>query len=540
MARPRSRDWNAFVASEAPAAELVPTVDLAELGVELRLEDRRASVDAVRSLAESGLLATLPGASGYRSWTDAELARLRQDPEDELDDDADADVDAVYERARMADLADDAHDPLLVHPLNWECERVDAAQREFREAEVMRVLSALNAWRSAEASVTGTVDAAVNGPFWKSVILQLATSLQVAEPTASALVHTALDLEQRMPRTWLRFLHADVPWRGMQIAHAQLEGLDEAFLGAFDEGCAAALVTVAMPKMRQRLHEIRERIQASTAAERHRAALEKMSVTIEPAADGMAVITALVPAAEAISIDLRLDLAARESASAEGETRSIGRLRAHILLDLFDEGLFRGATSDLQGIAVPQRIGVQCKVGLMVPAMTALGHSDVPAELEGYGPIDIETAKRLAGGATSWITLLTDEVTGAVLDIGRDKYRPTSDMRAMLGFVDRGGRGPNSYRPPSQTEADHVIPFNQGLLRGRTALDNLVLLTRRDHRIKTSGLWDIELRAQRDLAWTSFFGTRIITTVRPLEPTPVPAAFRAPADPDPDPSDCPF
>ena len=75
---------------------------------------------------------------------------------------------------------------------------------------------------------------------------------------------------------------------------------------------------------------------------------------------------------------------------------------------------------------------------------------------------------------------------------------------------------------------------------------------RRDHTIKTSGLWNIELRNGRDLAWTSFYGTRIITTVQPPEPTPVPDHYLHPPAPDTDPppdsnttagaadDDCPF
>ena len=85
-----------------------------------------------------------------------------------------------------------------------------------------------------------------------------------------------------------------------------------------------------------------------------------------------------------------------------------------------------------------------------------------------------------------------------VKDIGRKRYRPTAEMRTFLGIVDGGGRGPDSDRPPNQTQMDHVVPYRQGLARGRTALDDLVLLAARDHRIKTSGLWEIVLQPGRD------------------------------------------
>jgi hypothetical protein len=235
----------------------------------------------------------------------------------------------------------------------------------------------------------------------------------------------------------------------------------------------------------------------------------------------MVAVVTVMPAPEALSIDQRLDLAATAAAAVEGETRSISELRAHVMLDVIDEGLFRGATPGTEGLAVPTRRPVRAKVGVLIPARTLLGRSDAPATLEGYGPIDIETAKRLLGGSGSFFRVLTDPVTGIVKDIDRKRYRPTADMKRFLGIVDGGGRGPNSDRPPSRTEMDHVVPFRQGLARGKTALANLVLLARRDHRIKTSGLWEIVLFENRDLAWTSFWGKRIITTVEPLEPTPV-------------------
>lgn len=530
---------------------------LEERRAEVRAQRWRDAESSARRLAEDGALHGLPSARDYATWSDERIAALRADPEAPLDvpearhddlethpgdhaslrmpgaflDEGDpwSDAEAAVREVDEPDWEDEAVETLDVHPLNLAVERVEEAQREVRLAEATRVQAALCAWRIAMATVAGTPDAMINGVFHKSVMLQLATSLQVAEQTASALVHAADDLEHRLPKSWTRFVAGDVPWRGMQRAHAAIEGLDARFWGAFDDAAAHALVHTAMPKLRDRLHVIRERIQATTAADRHAKALGRMGVTIEPLPDGLAAITAILPAPEAVQIDLRLDLAARAAASTEGETRSIGELRAHIVMDVIDEGLFRDARTEVEDLAVPQRRGVQCKVGLLIPAMTAMGHSEVPATLEGYGPIDIETAKRLAANATSWIKVLTDPVTGAVQDIGRQKYRPTDDMRALLGLLDGGGRGPNCTRPPAQTEADHVEPFRQRLARGRTALDNLVLLSRRDHRIKTSGLWDIELREHRELAWTSFFGTRIITTVEPLEPTPVPPEFLTPS-----------
>ncbi len=508
---------------------------------------------SVRRRVEVGDAPRYPTAGEYASWSDEQLAALRLDPEDwvatvtELDP---FDV-GLIDPNELADLP--GADEVLpeVHPINIAMERVQLRQAALREAEAERVLAALGTWRVALASVTGTPDAMVNGMVHKAVMLQLATSLQIAEQTASELVHTAEDLETDLPLTWARFVAGGVPWRGMQMVHAAIDGLDPQFLPAFDEKAADAVVRVAMPKLRDRLHQIRERLQAVTAVDRHVRALRGRQVTLEPAADGMAWLSNLMPAPEAIAIDHALSTAAIAAHGTEGETRSVQQLRSDILTDLWVEGARHDAT-EKNGVTVPARRGVQAKIAVLIPAMTALGVSECPATLQGYGPIDMDTAKRLAGNAKSWIRVLTDPVTGAVMTIGRKKYKPTADMRTLLGLLDGGGRGPNCRRPPGQTDADHVTPFHQGFARGQTALDNLVLLSRRDHMIKTSGLWGIELREGRDLAWTSFYGTRIITTIEPLEPTPVPDQYLHPPSTDADPPpaearwtdddelDCPF
>ncbi len=507
-------DWAAYVPSDSPerAPEPEPSTkptapprrDLDDLMAQIATEQWRGAEASARMRAEAGDLNRIPTAAEYATWSDERLAALGADPEDPDDEDWD----------------DEGTDSLDVHPVYLAVEEVARAQRRMREAEAERVQAAVSAWRIAKASVTGNQDSRGERTYFDAVVMDLANTLQVAEQTVSGMINAATVLETTTPRCWRLFVRGEVPWRVMQMVHARLDGLDDEYSDAFDIKAAEVITTVAVPKLKKRLRTIRERIQAETAVERHTKALTTMNVTLEPLDDGMVAVVAIVPAPEAVSIDQRLDLAATAAAAVEGETRTVAELRAHVLLDVIDEGLFRGVGTDTEGLAVPTRKGVQAKVGVLIPMTTLLGHSDAPATLEGYGPIDIETAKRLLGGSGSFFRVLTDPVTGIVKDIDRKRYRPTAEMRTFLGIVDGGGRGPNSDRPPSRTEIDHVIPFRQRLARGTTALANLVLLARRDHRIKTSGLWEIILFENRDLAWTSFYGKRLITTIEPLVANP--------------------
>ena len=56
--------------------------------------------------------------------------------------------------------------------------------------------------------------------------------------------------------------------------------------------------------------------------------------------------------------------------------------------------------------------GVRARVLVTVPVLTLLGRSAEPA-LEGYGPIDIDTARELAAGAPGLVRILTHPETGA-------------------------------------------------------------------------------------------------------------------------------
>jgi hypothetical protein len=197
--------------------------------------------------------------------------------------------------------------------------------------------------------------------------------------------------------------------------------------------------------------------------------------------------------------------------------------------------LRRDADATDPDVLVPGRRGVEPRIFVTIPAMTVLGHATAPATLQGYGPIGMRTAIRLAGGSRSpWVRVLTEPFTGAILTLGRKKYRPTKDMRTLLRLLDGGARGPGRPRGPDETDVDHNRSFTLRDERGETAIDNLMLLSRRDHGIKTAGEADVRLLQDRTSVWTTRSGNTYVTRRHdPPEPTPIPAALI-------DPDDCPF
>jgi hypothetical protein len=94
---------------------------------------------------------------------------------------------------------------------------------------------------------------------------------------------------------------------------------------------------------------------------------------------------------------------------------------------------------------------------------TLLGLNDEPAELDGHGPITAATVRDLAFAAGStWRRLVTDPVSGYLLDYGRTTYRPPVALADHVRARDVTCRTPNCTRPASKCDLDHVISWPAG------------------------------------------------------------------------------
>ncbi len=104
---------------------------------------------------------------------------------------------------------------------------------------------------------------------------------------------------------------------------------------------------------------------------------------------------------------------------------------------------------------------VRTKIELRVDATTLMGLDDNPAILSGYGPMTAQHARELAGDETSeWYRILTDPVSGVVIDHGRTRYRPTKALRDLVNARDQRCCGPACNRPAATCEFDthHPLP----------------------------------------------------------------------------------
>ncbi|OJV80395.1 MAG: hypothetical protein BGO37_03270 [Cellulomonas sp. 73-92] len=193
-----------------------------------------------------------------------------------------------------------------------------------------------------------------------------------------------------------------------------------------------------------------------------------------------------------------------------------------------DEPIDRAIPVDAGTCGLPAWLaGVRADVVLTVPVLSLLDRSDEPAELEGFGPIDIETARMLAANAPSFLRVLTHPETGAVLSVGRDRYRLPEDLRRAVQLRDVTCRFPGCRRPARRCDVDHVTAWADG---GATAACNLECLCEKHHRLKHAMGWTPTLEPDGAVRWRSPLGLTYWTApgdAWPPRPAPPP---RPPAD----------
>ncbi|TNC17087.1 DUF222 domain-containing protein [Georgenia sp. 311] len=131
-----------------------------------------------------------------------------------------------------------------------------------------------------------------------------------------------------------------------------------------------------------------------------------------------------------------------------------------------------------------------------------------PAEvavLEGYGPITPDVARALALRGGTWRRLVTDPLSGRLLDVGRTRYRPPAALAELVRLRDRTCVSPTCTSPARGCELDHVEPWHAG---GATSSDNLATVCARDHRVKSTGAFGLEHLGDGTFVWTTATGHR--------------------------------
>ena len=352
----------------------------------------------------------------------------------------------------------------------------------------------------------------------RSVRLELACALRITEYAAGELMGRASALVDRFPQA----LDA---LSGARITDQHVRFLVD-LLGPTDPAVSARLIDTAVQlaedlpagAFRRALRKRIDELLAETLPQRHARALADRTVRVDAATDGMAYLTAYLPAVEAHAIFDRITrmgktITGRGATPENEDTRTLDQVRADVFCDLLIDGTCTGHTSKDRGI--------RATVVVTVPALSLLDDEHAaahPATVEGVGPIPIERARELCGGSAQWMRVLTHPETGMVLSVGRTRYDPPPELKRLVRW--RAGRcmTPGCGMPATRCEIDHTEAWAHG---GNTANDNLAPQCTGHHHVKHDGGWLVRQIPDSGgvLEWTSPYGRRYLVEPERRMPT---------------------
>ena len=323
-----------------------------------------------------------------------------------------------------------------------------------------------------------------------AVTAEIACVLTIGERAAGALLDQSQLLTTALPLTLSALQAGTISWQHARAMVDEAGTLDPAGAAALEanfldldapdhsRGCPAG----EMPafRFRHKARTWRERHHAESIEKRHARGVLDRRVEYAPDQDGMAWLSAYLPADQAAAIWNRTTAVAR-GLQRPDEPLTLTQLRADVLATAL---LSSGNPAVHEPGQVPPP---RAQVMVTVPVFSLLGATEEPAMLDGYGPIPASMARDLvANGADSFYRVLVDPRDGAPLEIGRDNYRLTKAMRNWLSLRDGKCPFPGCSNQSLDNEADHILAWHKG---GTTGVSNLGQPCPKHHRLRHTSTW---------------------------------------------------
>jgi hypothetical protein len=302
--------------------------------------------------------------------------------------------------------------------------------------------------------------------------------------TAGNRLDAAVALTTRLPGTLAALDRGDIdPIRARIVADAT------ALLSAAHARQVEERVLVRAPvqnasQLRAAVRRAVLAVDPDGAEQRHERSVADRQVRAHPLDDGMAELGVYAAAPDVAAAYAHVDRLARAARTA-GDVRTLDQLCTDVVLDL------------LSGRTTPTASTAQIHVTVAVT--TLLGLDDQPAELRGYGPISAGVARKIAADGV-WRRLLTDPVSGTLLDYGRSTYRARDALADHVRTRDVTCVFPGCRRPASACDLDHNLAYHEG---GPTSHDNLGPLCRHHHRCKQQHGWTLTQPQPGTFIWTT-------------------------------------
>jgi hypothetical protein len=397
----------------------------------------------------------------------------------------------------------------------------------------------------------------------------ISSVLRLAPMTAQSRIDVARTLTQELPQTCaalaageISSAHANVIAR--EGAEAIRAGLDSEQIKELEIKALGFAEFHTPSQVTKKIRGLVAKMSPQTFEEKVEIATKERSVYLSPETDGMARIIAFLPAQDAQTVILAINRIARKERQIIRE--AVDQLRkkgpsigtrgvasgiesdssSELLNDLSSDlpnDLSSEISSDLPNDLSDGTIGIEMDnlradalvklattflssnketlpehrrpvaLNVTMDLPTLMGLAENPAQLWGYGAIPASIGRKLATEG-KWRRFITDPITGNLLDFGRDSYLPPQHLVDFLMARDRTCRFPGCSQPAHRTDIDHAKPWEEA---GETSAQNLGLLCRRHHRLKTHDGWKLESFPDGSCEWTSPEGRKYFVPSRPID-----------------------
>jgi hypothetical protein len=341
-----------------------------------------------------------------------------------------------------------------------------------------------------------------------AVTAEVACALTIGERAAGSFLAASHALTSELPLTLSALQSGTISWQHARVMVDEAATLDPAGAAALEahfldpdatnpaQGCPAGEMPAS--RFRHKARTWRERHHTESIEIRHAKGVLDRRVEYVPDQDGMAWLSAYLPADQAAAIWSRTTAIAR-GLQGPDQALTLTQLRADVFAAALlsngntgsngNSGSNGNAASNgnSEGSDPGQYPPPQAQVLVTVPVFSLMGLTDEPAMLDGYGPIPASMAQDLvANGAGSFYRVLVDPRDGAPLEIGRTSYRLTKAMRNWLRMRDGKCPFPGCSNQSLDNEADHILAWHEG---GTTGISNLGQPCPKHHRLRHTSTW---------------------------------------------------
>jgi hypothetical protein len=324
--------------------------------------------------------------------------------------------------------------------------------------------------------------------------LEIAARLTRTAGDGEVLVRRAEYLQRVLPDTFAAWATGRIDTEKADLIGRKLCRHDDRLARRVEAEVLPKAERVTLPTLRRLISKALHRLDSKSAGDRHRDARQRRFVEIIPGDDGMSWIHGYVPDEVAAAVKATLDSAAE---ALKRERPDDGRTRANRRVDVLaalawaalTTGRIGGCGACRGGLKLADAHGRPVTVNITIPAASLLGVDDAPALLAGFGPITAQAARDLATNAV-WRRIITDPASGAVLDVGRTRYRPPAPLAEHILIRDVTCVWPGCDRSASAAgvDIDHILDWARG---GVTADHNLGPFCEKHHVDKHQAGWQV-------------------------------------------------